>query len=436
MGPPRRRLTGLLRQLSGPTPPHPTSAAGAAGAGELFVNPRWAQAEAEFSRSAHNAAISREDVAAARAEVESWQGYEPTPLLPVELAERLGVASVHCKHEGYRFQPVGSFKPTGVVYGLARVLLSELQGQLPAGAADGAASAAAVLLGGGAEAAAHLAQVTVCAATSGNHGRALAWGAQLFGCRCVIYMGEGVSQSRQTAIESFGAEVVRVGGSYDDVVAKSESDAAEHGYFVISNVAYPGVDVPNLIMHGYACTGDEIATQLGEDDPPTHVFICGGGGRFGAGVATALWQRYGAARPKCVMVEPIASAALQASAKQGEPVAVEPGASLMDGLVVESASKIGYPVLHDAAFAFLSVPDTAAVDAMQLLAGLPQPIPVGETGIAGWAGLCHAAADPSLREALGLDEDSRVVVVATEGPTDPEVYEEVVGSPPAPLPAP
>ena len=136
------------------------------------------------------------------------------------------------------------------------------------------------------------------------------------------------------------------------------------------------------------------------------------------------------------MVEPIASAALQASAKQGEPVAVEPGASLMDGLVVESASKIGYPVLHDAAFAFLSVPDTAAVDAMQLRAGLAQPIPVGETGIAGWAGLCHAAADPSLREALGLDEGSRVVVIATEGPTDPEVYEEVVGSPPAPLPAP
>ena len=126
-------------------------------------------------------------------------------------------------------------------------------------------------------------------------------------------MGEGVSQSRQTAIESFGAEVVRVGGSYDDVVARSESDAAEHGYFVISNVAYPSVDVPNLIMHGYACTGDEIATQLGHDDPPTHVFICGGGGRFGAGVAAALWQRYGAARPRCVMVEPVASAALQVS---------------------------------------------------------------------------------------------------------------------------
>ena len=183
--PPHRRLLGLLRHLSSPTAgavaPHPTSAAGAAGAGELFVNPRWAQAEPEFSRSAHNAVISREDVGAARAEVESWQGYEPTPLLPVPLAEHLGVASVHCKHEGYRFQPVGSFKPTGVVYGLARVLLSELQGQLPAGAVDGAASAAAVLLGGGAEAAALLAQLTVCAATSGNHGRALAWGAHSHG---------------------------------------------------------------------------------------------------------------------------------------------------------------------------------------------------------------------------------------------------------------
>ena len=158
--------------------------------------------------------------------------------------------------------------------------------------------------------------------------------------------GTGVSASRQAAIEALGATVERVPGAYDDVVAKSEADAAQHGYFVISNVGYPNVDVPNLIMHGYALAGDEIATQLTEDGarPPTHVFICGGGGRFGAGVAAASWQRYGAARPKCIMVEPLASAALQASAKAGAPVAVTPGSSLMDGLVVESASKIGYPV--------------------------------------------------------------------------------------------
>lgn len=329
-----------------------SEAAATQAAPSLFLNPRWSEAEHKFESSAHHAVISSADVAAARREVSAWTGYRPTPLINLpELAKEFGVGSLTCKHEGYRFEPVGSFKPTGVVYALAQVLLNEIQQRCPTtenSINSTSSSAAAVLLSG--TYTEHLADITVCAATSGNHGRALAWGAQLFGCRCRIYMGTGVSTSRQTAIERFGAVVERVPGSYDDVVAKSEADAASKGFFVISNVEYPNVDVPNLIMHGYALTGDEIALQLEQDDAvaPTHIFICGGGGRFGAGVAAALWQRYGANRPRCVLVEPLASAALQASARAGEPVAVAPAASLMDGLVVESASKIGYPVLHDA----------------------------------------------------------------------------------------
>ena len=155
-----------------------SSGGGGGGAATLFVNPRHDSAPAEFAASRHTAAISAADVAAARHEVESWAGYAPTPLLPLPsaLAAELGVGSIHCKHEGHRFPPVGSFKPTGVVYALARILLQQLG--LPAPAADGVAAAGAAeqLLAGGHAAA--LAEVTVCAATSGNHGRALAWGAR------------------------------------------------------------------------------------------------------------------------------------------------------------------------------------------------------------------------------------------------------------------
>ena len=403
---------------------------------KLFVNPRWASALPQYSGTVHNSVMTTEDVQAALHEVEKWKGYEPTPLVSLPaLATQFDVGQLACKHEGYRFEPVGSFKPTGVVYALAKLLLAEVTRRRSSSTSPGtpaqSSSAADVLLSG-----AHaelLKDVTVCAATSGNHGRALAWGAQLFGCRCVIYMGETVSMSRQEAIEGFGATVIRVNGSYDDVVARSEADAESNGYFVISNVAYPDVDVPRLIMHGYAITGAEIASQLCTSDgapkpPPTHVFICGGGGRFGAGVTAALWQHYGAKRPRCILVEPLSSAALQASGIAGAPTAVSPGASVMDGLVVESASKIGYPVLHEAAFAFLAVPDSAAVAAMRLLAA--SGLVVGETGIAGWAGFCVAAKDPTIRATLGLDSTSRVCVVATEGATDPSVYEQIVGMTP------
>ena len=78
-------------------------------------------------------------------------------------------------------------------------------------------------------------EITVSAATSGNHGRDLAWGARMFGCRCVIYMNDGVSAGREEAIAAYGAEVVRMPGSYDRTVQRSYEDAERLGYFPISD---------------------------------------------------------------------------------------------------------------------------------------------------------------------------------------------------------
>ena len=55
---------------------------------------------------------------------------------------------------------------------------------------------------------------------------------------------------------------------------------------------------------------------------------------------------------------------------------------------------------------------------------------IGETGIAAWAGFLAATCDENLRQQLGLDGSSRVVIIATEGATDPEVYRNLVGASP------
>jgi hypothetical protein len=241
---PQRRLHRLVAHVLRAPPAAAATAATAAAASaqqqhQLFVNPCWA-ARAASPPPAVSAAVSLADVSAARSEVASWRGYAPTPLIPLP-ASLAGVGQLLCKHEGFRFDPVGSFKPCGVVYALAHVLVAELRRrqqrrrrrQRPKDPGGGAASCAAQqLLAARQQNPGCLLDVTVCAATSGNHGRALAWGARLFGCRCVIYMGEGVSAARQAAIEALGASVVRVGGAYDNVVAQSEADAAQHGYFV------------------------------------------------------------------------------------------------------------------------------------------------------------------------------------------------------------
>ena len=238
-------------------------------------------------------------------------------------------------------------------------------------------------------------EIVVSAATSGNHGRALAWGARMFGCRCAIYMNDGVSAGREEAIAAYGAEVVRVAGNYDRAVQRSYADAEMFGYFAISDeksAEYPHIS--REIMQGYAMVADEIVRQFSDVQPPTHVFVPGGGGRLAAATCGHLWERYGSNHPRIVVVEPTASACLYQSAIENSAATVsEDGRSVMDGLVVESASPQAWDILKAGAFAFLTIPDEAAVDAMRQAAtgiGGDPPTVVGETGIAAWAGFLAA----------------------------------------------
>jgi len=370
---------------------------------------------------AQRALLDRADVAAARAEIAGWPGYDRTPLLIRDaMAADAGVAAVWCKHEGYRFG-IGSFKPTGPTYAMLNVLKNEVR------KAVGVEPTTRGLLDG--EHAQVAGNVVVTAATSGNHGRALAWGARTFGCRAVIYMNEEVSAGRARAIAGFGAEVVRVPGSFDAAVHRCSEDATARGWLVISD--YPSPDypeVPRVIMQGYAVVAAEICEQLAE--PPTHLFVPGGGGVLAGGICGCLWERLGSNRPRIVLVEPDASRCLYESARAGSMARVPSAASIMDGLVVEEPSAAAWPLVRGGAFAFLAVEDQAAVDAMRQAAHPPDgdpPAVIGDTGSAAWAGFLAATADPDLRRHLGLDATSRVVIIATEAATDPEVYRRIVG---------
>ncbi len=377
---------------------------------------------------AQKALLNREAFADVEAEVTRFPGYVPTPLIALDgLASASGVEGLWCKHEGHRFE-VGSFKPTGPVYAMLSVLKGEIR------KATGAETVTTQdLMDRIYESVTR--EITVSAATSGNHGRALAWGARMFGCRCVIYMNDGVSAGREEAITAYGAGVVRVPGSYDRTVQRSYEDAERLGHFPISDEKsseYPHIS--RDIMQGYAMVADEIFRQFSGDPPPTHVLVPGGGGRLAAATCGHLWERYGSSHPRVVVVEPTNSACLYHSAlDDGAATVSSDGRSVMDGLVVESASPQAWEILRGGAFAFLTVPDEAAVDAMRQAAagvGGDPPLVIGETGIAAWAGFLAATRDDELKQQLGLDAGSRVVIIATEGATDPEVYGSLVGRTP------
>jgi diaminopropionate ammonia-lyase len=359
-------------------------------------------------------------------EVERYLTYRdnhaPTPLhtLPA-LAAELGVGTIHVKDEGFRLG-LGSFKALGGSYAVIRLVLEEASRRL--GRQIDIAELHAP------EVRSIAAGMTMACATDGNHGRSVAQGAQLVGAKAAIFVHSGVSEERVAAIARFGADMIRVKGTYDDSVAEAARVAAAQGWIVVSDTSWPGYErIPGLVMQGYTAMVRETLRQLRE--PPTHVFVQAGVGGVAAAVAGHLALALGDQRPTFVVVDPARAACLFETARAGHPVKITHGEpTVMAMLECYEPSLVAWRVLSRVADAFMIIDEEDAVAVMNRLArpaGNDPAIVAGESGGGGLAGLIRAAADPEIRATLDLNEASRVFVINTEGATDPERYAELVG---------
>ncbi|QKD04546.1 diaminopropionate ammonia-lyase [Mesorhizobium loti] len=347
-----------------------------------------------------------------------------TPLhaLPA-LASALGLDALHVKDEGFRLG-LGSFKALGGAYAVFRLVLEEASKRL------GRSVDVADL--GQPEVRSVAAKMTFACATDGNHGRSVAQGAELAGTRAVIFVHAGVSEERIAAIARYGAEMVRVDGNYDDSVRQAAQVSAEKGWTVVSDTSWPGYErIPGLVMQGYTAIVREALRQLRQ--PPTHVFVQAGVGGIAAAVAGHLAIVLGDARPTFIVVEPARAACIVAAAVAGRVVKVaHDQPTVMAMLECYEASQVAWRMLARVADAFMTVDEDDAIAVMRRLArpaGADPVIVAGESGGVGLAGLIRAMADN--RADLGLDDKSRVLVINTEGATDPHRYAELVGMSPA-----
>ena len=363
--------------------------------------------------------------AAALGEISTWPGYAATPLTALPgLASALGLAAIRYKDERGRFG-LGSFKALGGAYAVSNVL----RGRVAATKRLAVVGSAELLSGAHDEL---IRAHTVCCATDGNHGRSVAWGAQLFGCRCVIFVHEAVSQGRRDAIARYGADVIEVEGNYDDAVRHAAQQAAASGWTVVSDTSYPGYrDIPTDVMHGYGVMAAEIARQMPGGEPPTHVFVQSGVGALAAAICADFWLRWGSRRPMFVAVEPVTADCLYRSLEAGAPAVVNGSLdTVMAGLACGEVSALAWEILRNGTDAAIAVDDRYALAAMRLFAqprsGDP-PVVSGETGAAGLAALLAAHDHPALAATLRLDASARVLLLGSEGDTDPLIYREVVG---------
>ena len=312
---------------------------------------------------------------------QSLPGYSPTALVSVpELAAELGVGRLLVKDESSRLG-LPAFKVLGASWACRQVLRRR----------PGA---------------------TLVTATDGNHGRAVARMAAHFGVGAIVFVPEVTLPETAARIADEGATVVRVDGGYDDAVRRAAAFAGDQpGRALVQDTAWAGYEqVPAWIVQGYQTLLDEVDTQLG--GAPDLVAVPVGVGSLAEAVVRH-YRRPGAAHPSVLSVEPDTAACVLASLTAARATTVATAATVMAGLNCGTISSSAWPVLRAGCDAAVAVSDQDALRAVADLGRLG--VSSGPSGAAALAGARAALAEPGRRAALGVDEDSVVVLLSTEG---------------------
>lgn len=358
----------------------------------------------------------------------SFPQYTVTPLTRLSgLADYLGLKRVYVKDESYRFG-LNAFKVLGGSYAIARCIADKLGKDVSEVPYDVLTSD---------KLREEFGQATFFTATDGNHGRGVAWAANKLGQKCVVRMPKGTTQTRLENIAKENATVTIEELNYDDCVRMAAKEAAETTRgIMVQDTAWEGYEkIPTWIMQGYGTLAMEADKQLEEDGcRPTHIFIQAGVGSLAGGVIGYFSNRFKENPPIMVVAEANAADCLYRSAMQGDGNRVDVTGdmlTIMAGLACGEANTVSWDILRNHASAFVSCPDWVSANGTRIygspLRGDKQVIS-GESGSV-TMGLLHAIMTrpeyKDLKEALKLDENSEVLLVSTEGDTDPDRYHEI-----------
>lgn len=380
----------------------------------------------------NNAKSEKESVAVMNSKImeevrsfhQSFPEYQITPLHSLDhLAKKLEINKIWVKDESYRFG-LNAFKVLGGSYAVGKYLAKKLNMDISELSFEKLKSK---------EIKERLGDITFVTATDGNHGRGIAWAASQLGQKSVVYMPKGASEIRLNNIKAEGAEASITDLNYDGTVQLASQMAKENGWILIQDTAWDGYeDIPTWIMQGYGTIIDETIEQL-EGDKPTHVFLQAGVGAFASSILGYLASRFGEEYPMTVIVEPDEAACYYKSMKIADGKAYAVTGSLdtiMAGLACGQPSKTSWGIIRDYAALFFSCPDEVAARGMRILANPlvadPQ-IVSGESGAAVGIGLISLVdREKRLKEILKLNKDAKVLIISTEGDTDPDHYEKVI----------
>ncbi len=390
---------------------------------------KWTENRFKNSADAEKstAYFSREEMRKVKRFHVSMPQYEPTKLheLPGR-ARSFGIDALYVKDESTRFG-LKAFKGLGVSYAMARYFAGKFNLEA------GALSFHELL-----EEAGKRPGETFATATEGNHGKGVAWGAGIFNQKGKVFLPEGAKKIRVEAVTGLGAEAEVTDMNYDDTVQYAADEAEKNGWILMQDTAWEGyTEIPADIMRGYTTVISEIESQLDHKafEKITHVVLQAGVGSFAGAMAAALYNITDGKPPKIIVVEPEAADPIfrSAESESGGPVRIHGDMdTVMAGLSCGAPSPIGWEILKSTTDCFVSCDDEVSEKGMRLLggpAGEDPSIVSGASGALPFGFLAEVMTDDvysDLKEFLGLGDASRVLVISTEGDTDPDHHQRVM----------
>ena len=351
-----------------------------------------------FNKNKILSSLSKKDIDDAYLSISSWEGYSPTPLIELDkLSKELNLNKIFYKDESKRFD-LKSFKALGGAYAVEKVSNGNKD-------------------------------IVVATATAGNHGRSVAWGARRLGLKCKIFISEFVSDARGQAMADLGADVVKVKGNYEKSLIECIKQSTDNNWQIVQDVAWKDyMIVPKYTMAGYTVMMKEIVDQINENKI-THIILQAGVGGM-AGAMVAGIARYLNNIPVTITVEPDSAACVLESIRTGKiekiDIKIE---SLMGGMSCGEVSLVPWDILKNSVRYCISLPDDDIAKTMKLLGNASfskEKIIAGENSAPGVISLITSCEDEKIKEKIGLNKDSNVMLIGCEGDTDQKMYQKLI----------
>ena len=344
--------------------------------------------------------LTKQDMDEAYQTISGWDKYSPTPLISLnKLSKELNIKKIFYKDESKRFH-LKSFKALGGAYAVEKVSKENKE-------------------------------IIISTATAGNHGRSVAWGSKKLRLKCKIFISEHVSEFRAEAMRSFGADIIRVKGNYDNSLKECIKQSKQNNWQIVQDVAWQDYKlVPKLTMAGYSVMMKEISEQINSQQV-SHVILQAGVGGMAASMIAGI-ARYLDNVPKIIVVEPESAACVLESIKTGkiEKISIKKE-SLMGGMSCDEVSLVPWEILKNSVSHCVTVSDDYIAKTVKSLANCKlsdEKIIGGECstpGIVSVVGLCN---DNEIKKKINLNESSNVLLFGCEGDADEKLYQKLLNS--------